>query len=213
MTTRRQFLLSIAGGAGALAVGARAAHALQGTAVASTVPDTAFMPGMAGVAKPVRLPPKPGARPSMTADERDALEHRLHCQCGTCTLDIYTCRTTDFRCQISPAMHRDVVALVQGGYEAQEILDAFVGVYGEKVLMAPERSGFNLVAWITPGVAFLAGGAFVIWVVRRWAAARGAAGEPRLAPVGFSSSSDLGIGATPAELERLQAAVRSDRGA
>ena len=58
--------------------------------------------------------------------QRDALEHRIHCQCG-CTLDVFTCRTTDFSCQVSPAMHRDVMALVDGGYSAQEIIDAFVG--------------------------------------------------------------------------------------
>ena len=40
-------------------------------------------------------------------------------------------------------MHRDVVALVNGGYTAQEIIDAFVGVYGERVRMAPKKSGFN----------------------------------------------------------------------
>ena len=58
----------------------------------------------------VRLPPK-GNVASMSPDERDALEHRLHCQCG-CRLDIYTCRTTDFTCPVSPSMHRDVVSLV-----------------------------------------------------------------------------------------------------
>jgi hypothetical protein len=35
-------------------------------------------------------------------DERiKAIEHRLACSCG-CTLDIFTCRTTDFTCTYSP---------------------------------------------------------------------------------------------------------------
>ena len=89
--------------------------------------------------------------------ERDAVEHRMRCQCG-CTLDVYTCRTTDFSCQVSPSMHRDVMGLVAGGYTAQEILDAFVGVYGERVLMAPPAAGFNLVGWVAP-FAVLGGGA------------------------------------------------------
>ena len=29
-------------------------------------------------------------------------------------------------------MHRDVIALVEGGYSAQEIIDAFVETYGER---------------------------------------------------------------------------------
>ena len=110
-----------------------------------------------GAARPVRLPPKANAVKQLTNTQRDALEHQLHCQCG-CTLDVFTCRTTDFSCQVSPAMHRDVMALVDGGYSAQEIIDAFVSTYGERVLMAPPRSGFNILAWVSPGigpVAFL----------------------------------------------------------
>src|SRR5689334_1652442 len=49
-------------------------------------------------AKTVRRAPKPGARASMTADQRDDLERQIRCQCG-CTLDVYICRTTDFSCQ------------------------------------------------------------------------------------------------------------------
>ena len=74
------------------------------------------------------------------------LEHQIRCQCG-CTLDVYTCRTTDFSCQVSPAMHRDVMSLVEGGYSAQEILDAFVDTYGERALMAPKKEGFNLAGY------------------------------------------------------------------
>src|SRR6185295_16795915 len=125
-----------------------------------------------------RRPPKPGAKASMSRDERDALEHRIRCQCG-CTLDVFTCRTTDFSCQVSPAMHRDVMALVEGGYDAQEIIDAFVGAYGERALMAPSKSGFNLVGWLTPGIALLAGAVALFVVLRRW----GSRSQSDVAPV------------------------------
>ena len=73
-------------------------------------------------------------------------------------------------------MHRDVMALVDGGYSAQEIIDAFVGTYGERVLMAPRKSGFNLVAWLTPGLALVVGGFVVVFMLmRRW---RGNAPRP-----------------------------------
>ena len=78
----------------------------------------------------------------LTPTQRDDLEHHIRCQCG-CTLDVYTCRTTDFSCQVSPAMHRDVMALVEGGYWAQEIIDAFVETYGERALMAPNKVGLQ----------------------------------------------------------------------
>jgi cytochrome c-type biogenesis protein CcmH len=152
--------------------------------------------------RPVRLPPKPGARVVVSAAERDALEHRMRCQCG-CTLDVYTCRTTDFSCQVSPSMHRDVLSLVSGGYSAQEILDAFVGVYGERVLMAPSAAGFNLLGWIAPFAVLGVGAILVAALLRNWR--RGTRPAPANPPV----SSRSGDG-TEDELARLDAAVRDD---
>ena len=152
--------------------------------------------------RPVRLPPKPGSRVVVSAAERDALEHRIRCQCG-CTLDVYTCRTTDFSCQVSPSMHRDVMGLVAGGYTAQEILDAFVGVYGERVLMAPPAAGFNLLGWVAPFAVLGGGTVLVVSLLRRWR--RQAPVAPLAAPQ-TSRPTD----ATDDELARLEAAVRDD---
>ena len=151
-------------------------------------------------ARTVRLAPKPGATPSMTVDQRDALEHRLRCQCG-CTLDVFTCRTTDFSCQVSPAMHGDISALVEGGYTEREILDAFVATYGERVLMAPPRVGFNVVGYVLPGIAMAVGAVVLAMIIRGLRPATIATG-----PSGASSSID----ATPDELAKIDAAVRDD---
>jgi cytochrome c-type biogenesis protein CcmH len=149
--------------------------------------------------RPVRLPSK-GTRPSMLPDERDALEHRLHCQCG-CRLDVFTCRTTDFTCPLSPAMHRDVMSLVEGGYTAPEIIDAFVAAYGERVLMAPTKSGFNWAGWLMPFAALAGGAVFVGLLLRRWRA------TPQIhQPVATSPT----VQATPDELARIERGVRSD---
>ncbi|MEA2724326.1 MAG: cytochrome c-type biosis protein CcmH, partial [Gemmatimonadales bacterium] len=83
--------------------------------------------------------------------EIKAIEHRLACSCG-CTLDIFTCRTTDFTCTYSPELHREVLALRDDGKTAQQILDAFVEKYGEKALMAPKPAGvINLTGYLLPG--------------------------------------------------------------
>src|SRR5438105_13497442 len=121
------------------------------------------------VYRPVALPAKPNATASLTDAQRDDLEHQIHCQCG-CNLDIYTCRTTDFACSVSPAMHADVMGLVVGGHTASEILAAFKAVYGEKVLMAPVKSGFNLVGYSMPFVALGAGAVLVGALIKRWRA-------------------------------------------
>jgi cytochrome c-type biogenesis protein CcmH len=203
---RREFLLRALAGSGALLVGARALDAQEGVVDAqSATKDSSNLFAMdQGAAKRVVRPPKAGARTKLTDDERDAVEHRIHCQCG-CTLDVYVCRTTDFSCQVSPAMHRDVVALVEGGYSAQEILDAFVDTYGEVALMAPKREGFNWAGYLVPFGALAAGGAALVTVLRRMQQRTATTASPARAP-GTDASS---LGSTD-ELARLDAAIRRD---
>ena len=153
-------------------------------------------------AKTVRRPPKTGARASMSTDARDALEHDIRCQCG-CTLDVYTCRTTDFSCQVSPAMHRDVISLVEGGYSAQEILDAFVGTYGERALMAPKREGFNWAGYLMPFAVLGAGAIGLVSALRRMQRRTAAVAGP-MRPMSVPAV------ATPDELAQLDAAIRRD---
>jgi cytochrome c-type biogenesis protein CcmH len=197
---RRDFLVHLAG-VGATAFGARALAAQEGTQPANQQAgaNSNLFDMNQGAARRVVRPPRAGAQRSMTDDQRDALEHDLRCQCG-CTLDVYTCRTTDFSCQVSPAMHRDIVALVEGGYGAEEILDAFEHAYGERALMAPRKSGFNLLAWITPGAALLIAGAVLATVLRRWGRA---AGHSTTVAVPVHP-----VEATTDELARLEAAVK-----
>ena len=196
---RRDFITrSLALGGSAL-FGARALQAQQGTPADTT--GNLFDMNQ-GAARTVTRPPKPGARPSMDADTRDALEHTIRCQCG-CTLDVYTCRTTDFSCQVSPAMHRDVMALVEGGYSAQEILDAFVDTYGERALMAPKKEGFNWAGYLVPFGALAAGAAAVFVVLRGMQ--RGSA--PAEVPVDGVVVPPLG---TDDEMAKLNDAIRND---
>jgi cytochrome c-type biogenesis protein CcmH len=191
---RRAFL---GGAAGAIAAAVLAERArAQGVSPQQNASNLGAMDQMA--AQSVRRPPKPGAHPSMSDAERDELEHQIRCQCG-CTLDVYTCRTTDFTCEVSPAMHADIKSLVEGGYSAQEILDSFVDTYGERALMAPRAQGFNLLGYVAPFVAFGAGAVAVVAVLRTWGAKRP---EPAaVAPL---------VHGTPDELQRLAAAIRDD---
>jgi cytochrome c-type biogenesis protein CcmH len=172
--------------------------------------------------QPVTRPPKPGAPPSMSEGQRDALEHQIHCQCG-CTLDVFTCRTTDFTCPVSPSMHQDIIRLVLGGYTAVEILAAFRDTYGERVLMAPVREGFNWAAYFAPFVALGVAAVGVAALIHRWrdsAAGAGATagtgpdsgGMPGPASPDTSRDAARGVprDATPAELARLEAAIRDD---
>jgi len=146
--------------------------------------------------------------PTMASDNDEAIkqiEKRIHCTCG-CNLDVFTCRTTDFSCTYSPELHREVVALFDQGKSAQQILDAFVAKYGEKVLMAPEPKNFNLVGYLLPGAAITIGAAVLALVIgrreRRRSLALAAAMSPPSAGGPIPSPQ-----VTPEELDRLRKAL------
>lgn len=163
MIARREFLrrssalLALPLGAGTLAAqGQDTVRAMRDTVVADQLAE----PWLVGQ-----------TRESITKLDNDpgivALERRLRCTCG-CTLDIYTCRTTDFTCTFSPALHREIQKMWLAGKTPQQIVDAFVAREGEKMLMAPEPKGFNLAGYLVPGIAVLTVGlALAAWLSRR----------------------------------------------
>jgi cytochrome c-type biogenesis protein CcmH len=192
MQSRREFLVALGTGIGIIV-------AKSATARGQQVTQTFSGPMQQDAYQPVKLAAKPKAVASMSQTQRDDLEHQIKCQCG-CPLDIYTCRTTDFSCSVSPRMHMDVMSLVSGGYSSAEILGAFQKVYGERVLMSPVKAGFNWLGYVTPSVAIATGAAVLYALIRRWGA-RAALRMPA-APV----QSD----ATPEERGAIDAALRDD---
>ena len=131
-----------------------------------------------------------------------AIEKRLRCTCG-CGLDVYTCRTTDFSCTTSPAMHRRVLAMVSQGMTGQQIVDAFVQENGVTVLMAPPKRGFNLAGYFTPGIVIVLAGVLLVLALRRWSRPSAVAAP---APAGAGPAD-----ASPEELERLERELRQFR--
>ncbi|HYS60268.1 MAG TPA: cytochrome c-type biogenesis protein CcmH [Gemmatimonadales bacterium] len=134
----------------------------------------------------------------VTAADNDAaiqaIEKQIHCTCG-CNQDVYTCRTTDFTCTTSPAMHRRVVALAQAGKTGPQILDAFVRENGIAILMAPPKRGLNLIGYVVPPVVLIVAAGILALVMRRWTRTAAPDRVPArpLAPAGTSE-----------ELERLR---------
>jgi len=173
--SRRGFFAFAAAAAGAV---------IQDTANAGRVYD----PGRAG-----------RSQAPTTAADNDAdiqmIEKRLKCSCG-CGLDIYTCRTTDFSCTYSPALHKEVLRLAGQGKTAQQIIDEFVAQYGEAVLMSPPRRGFNLAGYFVPSLAIIVAAVLLVRVLRRWTREA----QVSTADVGATSRPN----ASPAELERLR---------
>jgi cytochrome c-type biogenesis protein CcmH len=66
---------------------------------------------------------------------------------------------------------KDVVRTqLAAGKTPDEVKQYFVGKYGEWILLQPEASGFNLVVYLLPWLALLAGAAIIVVVVRKWTA-------------------------------------------
>ncbi len=92
----------------------------------------------------------------------DAISGELMCQCG-CTMLVVNCD-----CTTADQMRQVIQTKLGEGQSKGEILQYFVGQYGETVLAAPTKEGFNLTAWITPFVGIVAGLGLVYLILRAW---------------------------------------------
>jgi len=108
----------------------------------------------------------------------------LVCQCG-CNLVLDDCN--HFQCGSATPMRARVDREILAGKSDQEIINGFVEDMGLVVLSAPPTSGFNITAWIAPGVLLSVAVVVILLLLRRWstlssapaaaAAANGAAAD------------------------------------
>ncbi|MFZ0516811.1 MAG: cytochrome c-type biogenesis protein CcmH [Acidobacteriaceae bacterium] len=91
--------------------------------------------------------------------------HQLICTCG-CGQILLECNHVG--CTVSTQEEAELRTALDRGDSDQLILQNFVQKYGPTVLAAPPESGFNLVAWIAPGVVFLLAMFVTAFVIRKW---------------------------------------------
>jgi len=107
------------------------------------------------------------AKPKPPASQAE-LEGEIMCPVCSTTLD-------QSDSPIARRMKADIATRIAAGDSKQEIEDALVAEFGQQILAAPPKKGFNLLAWILPFVA-LFGGALILGVLAwRWSRNR----EPR----------------------------------
>jgi len=94
------------------------------------------------------------------------IQNGLACYCG-CGMTIQGC-LGGMICSESKAISKQVVALLQNGKSKSEVMQVMVAQYGERILAAPTKEGFNLTAWILPFVALIIGGLIVAKVISNW---------------------------------------------
>ena len=100
-----------------------------------------------------------GADPTLKS-----VSERVVCQCG-CNYGLNYCPHQN--CSSHDEMKAFIEKERAAGKDQAAILQALVDRYGVKVLAAPPAQGFNLVAWVLPGVGLLVGFILVAVVVRR----------------------------------------------
>jgi cytochrome c-type biogenesis protein CcmH len=105
-----------------------------------------------------------GANPPQRASLSDLEDEVMCLVCGT------TLSVSD-----SPQADRErafIRALIARGGTKKQIKDALVAQYGPRVLATPSDSGFDLAAWLVPGLAVVLAGIAIAFAVLRWRRAK-----------------------------------------
>ncbi|HET9011269.1 MAG TPA: cytochrome c-type biogenesis protein CcmH [Gemmatimonadaceae bacterium] len=77
--------------------------------------------------------------------------------------------------ELAQSMRSVVRDQLAAGRTPDEVKAYYVSKYGEWILLAPEASGFNLVAYLVPVVVVVGGILLIVVAVRRWTRGSGAA--------------------------------------
>ncbi len=86
---------------------------------------------------------------------------------------------------------------LQAGESPEAVKAYFVERYGEWILLAPKREGFNLLVWVLPFLGLAGGAAVLVVVLRRW----------RTHPVAEAAPAPV----DPAYLERVRHELAEDQ--
>ncbi|MGH9358896.1 MAG: cytochrome c-type biogenesis protein CcmH [Terriglobia bacterium] len=92
---------------------------------------------------------------------------KVYCQCG-CASTLNHCPHLPSQCQSKAQMRGMILADIRRGEAEPAVLQDLTNQFGVRVLAAPPARGFDLTAWILPGVGLVAGFGFVLMLVGRW---------------------------------------------
>jgi cytochrome c-type biogenesis protein CcmH len=106
----------------------------------------------------------------------------LLCDCGCSPQSVKECA-----CGRAGEMRASLDQDARAGKSSEEIIGTYVARYGQKILVSPPASGFNLVAWAGPAVGLLAAFLIIALMIRRW---HRASASLRTDPVAPQESSD-----------------------
>ncbi len=105
---------------------------------------------------------------------------KVVCLCG-CVAILNQCPHQN--CSTHDEVNAAIEKLLAEGKSEPEVLQALAARYGTKILAAPPAKGFNIAAWVLPGLGLIFGLVAVVTVVRRLRKPASASVSPRPAGV------------------------------
>jgi cytochrome c-type biogenesis protein CcmH len=92
------------------------------------------------------------------------LENALMCKCDDkCGKVMINCT-----CSTSDKTRADFRKKLKSGLTTEQVIQIYVDKYGETILSAPTKTGFNLTAWLTPFAALVGGGLGIRKIAQTW---------------------------------------------
>ena len=93
------------------------------------------------------------------------LENALMCKCDDkCGKVLINCT-----CSTAAKTRKKFTKMLESGITVEQIIQQQITEYGETVLSAPTKAGFNLTAWVMPFGALLIGGVGLRRLLNTWA--------------------------------------------
>lgn len=120
----------------------------------------------------------------------------LICQCG-CNNVLGVCEMTGWAVPAKELIQEKI----DQGLNKEQVLAYFVEEYGTKILAAPPKKGFNLIAWIMPFAVIGAGAILILLLLRVWTREYGTGREDEPGPL---------EGMTEEEVTKYKKAMRDE---
>jgi cytochrome c-type biogenesis protein CcmH/NrfF len=118
----------------------------------------------------------------------------LLCDCGCNPQSIKECA-----CSRAEELRVSLAQDAASGKTGDAIIAAYVAKHGQKILVSPPASGFNLIAWTGPAIGLLGAAVMIAVMLRRWR--RVSAALPEEASPSVSASDDAYLARLRKEVE------------
>jgi cytochrome c-type biogenesis protein CcmH/NrfF len=125
------------------------------------------------IATPIAMPAQPMQPQAPVRQPRTAAESLLEARTTKLASQLRCPVCQGLSIQDSPSelaqqMRTMIKTKLDSGQSEEQVRAYFLDRYGERILLAPKPTGFNLVAYFLPLFALAAGGALIFYAVRKW---------------------------------------------